>query len=351
MRDRSAPSGGRASSARSIRTFHSPFIGASRWEPSTAWTASANCFCPIWSGIRTSNRSCSGGAGLALAASSSSLAATVGLSRPAREVGPEQVPVAGQPELGRGLLQELHRLGLARTPVGGAGRCQVGPVGQGLRQAELQVLAEGRPVADGRHGAQSHDRIVEQGDGSLADLRIARLEQRGLPPGLRLRPSEDRGLEPELPRQGQVRVLPGESVEQVDRLGPPMTADLGIGHRLRRAIERRGHVQHQLLATDRIDRRIGDLGADDRQVLRQLGIAERLLSHGSRRDDQRTPESSRHGPLLTPIRDRSSPSSVYQDRDLLGYGVLGLGVEEDRQDHRGQQARQPSGPGTVCGSR
>ncbi len=84
-------------------------------------------------------------------------------------------------------------------------------------------------------------------------------------------------------------MLPAESIEQVDRLGPSLSADLGIGHRLRRAIERRGHVQRQLLPADRIERRIGDLGVDDRQMLRQLGIAQRMLSHGSRRDDQRAP--------------------------------------------------------------
>ena len=49
-------------------------------------------------------------------------------------------------------------------------------------------------------------------------------------------------------------------------------------------------VTHALFAPDRIDRRIGDLREDDRQMLRQLGIAERrLLGHCGRRDDEQAP--------------------------------------------------------------
>ena len=150
-----------------------------------------------------------GGRGLGLGRRVELLGGLRRLPRPAREVGLEQVPVAGQAELGRGRLRQVHRLGLAVATVRGAGRLELGPVGQGLRQAEPQVLAQGRPVADGRHRPKPLDRVVEHGDGPIAVLGIARLEPRGLEPGLRLGPAEDRRLEPELPRQGQVRDSPG----------------------------------------------------------------------------------------------------------------------------------------------
>ena len=61
-----APSGGRASSARRTRTFHSPLTDASRCEASTACIASANCFWPICSGTLTVEDLALRGAGLAL---------------------------------------------------------------------------------------------------------------------------------------------------------------------------------------------------------------------------------------------------------------------------------------------
>ena len=74
-----------------------------------------------------------------------------------------------------------------------------------------------------------------------------------------------------------------------------MAPDLGVGRRLRRPIERCGHVQRQLFAADRIDRRIGNLRTDDRQMPRQLGLAQRRRPLRPRRD--RRPHNPAPGPL------------------------------------------------------
>ena len=264
------------------------------------------------------------------------------LSRPAQQVGLEQVPVAGEAQLPPG----ADRAGRGPRTRGIAGRPSRPARGRPGRPGPPPGETEGcrpgsgccrrrRPSETARSRRRAPRRPRSRGLGSCG------LEQRRPRSSSAPAPSDRPPPETGAAARGAGRGSLQEPVEQLDRLRPAPPAHLGVGRRLRRPVERGGHLERQLFAAGEVERQILDLAANGRQVPRQLVVGRWAPEPAAARAATTTAshQADRHD-------EPTAPGLVDKDGNLFGNRVLRLGVEEDRQDRRGKQPESQRVRGT-----
>ena len=256
------PRGDPASSARSIRTIHSPFIGLVEVRALDRLDRLGELLLPDQERDADLEQLSLRGRRLRLGSRpSSSFVGLVRVTRAAQQVGPEQVPVAGQSELGRGLSRagpSPRSRGTRRPsePAGSRSARSARAWARRNRRLSPRAWSFPWPVIERSRSIASSSRAIacSRGLGSAGASCVACCQ---------LRACAHRNTAA-WNRSCRARGRSGFSfVNQSSRSiawAQRRRRTSGSGDDLRRPIERRGHVQRQLLAAVDVDRRIVDLG-------------------------------------------------------------------------------------------